>query len=187
MVTIKVNSKKLKDVWDIQRATYILKMCGLSSDGIKGLSQEEKTEFKKQITLYLWKKIKEQFPQIESFCKDRTGGFNKIKDKNYKTPIICIHGSFYMQLISENNKNAWCWESVDLTPYRFEFNEEGYFKKLVIDAINKALIQGDPRARFEKLVNALNKNPHKEKVLTIQTRGKNIGKVDLHEAETRII
>lgn len=187
MVSIKVVDKSLKDVWDYQRATYILRMCGLSSDGISGLTQEEKYNFEEKITFYLWEQIKKQFPKIEDFCNSRTGGFNKCEKNHFNTPIINIHGSFYLQLITLNNINNWCWEIIDLTPYRFEFNEEGYFKGLVVDGINKAIIEGTAtKETFKKLIEALNETSTEESVLTIQTRGKDCGKVDLHEVETTL-
>ena len=180
--------KSLKNVWDIQRAKKVLEMLGLSSEGVSGISQKEVKEWEKKITLYLWDNIKKQFPQIEKFCNEKKGGFNKIEERNFNTPITNIFGDFYLQLIGQNNKNEWIWESVSLEPYRFEFNEEGYFKGLVVDAINKLITQGyNKKEDFKRLIKALNEYPHKEKVLTIKTKGKDLGKVDLKEVETKII
>lgn len=184
---IRVSSKKLKDVWDLQRAKKVLEMCGLSSEGVRGITHEELKTFEEKITLYLWEQIKKQFPKIESFCNGKTGGFNKCEVKNYNTPIICIYGDFYLQLISLNNKNNWCWESVSLEPYRFEFNEDGYFQGLILDAMNKSFMQGYAnKDTYSKLLDALREVKTKEKVITIQTQGKDLGKVELHEVETQI-
>jgi hypothetical protein len=185
---IEIKNTILKDVWDIQRAKKVLEICGLSSEGVLNLNQKDKGLIEKEITLYLWKKINEQFPKINKFCHGRTGGFNLCEERNYKTPIINIHGSFYLQLISLNNKNNWCWESIDLEPYRFEFNEEGYFQNLLIDGMNKAILSGNAKKEtFEKMINALNETKTKESFITIQTKGKDLGKVDLKQIETKII
>lgn len=185
---IRVTSQKLKDVWDIQRAKLILEMSGLSSDGVTGLTYEDKKILEEHITLYLWEQINKQFPQIKKFCNNKTGGFNPCDKDKFNTPIINIHGDFYMQLISLNNSHNWIWESISLEPYRFEFNQEGYFKGLVVEAINKAIVEGEAtKETFKKLIEALNETPTKEQVLTMVTSGKEIGKVDLHEVKTKLI
>ncbi len=183
-MNITINDIELKSVWDIQRAKLILSMCGLSSDGINGLNSEDRKTIEKEIILYLWKKINEQFPKIKSFCVGKTGGFNKIEEKNFNTPIINIGGSFYMQLISLNNKNNWCWETIELEPCRFEFNEEGYFKGLVVDAMNKSILSGyGNKEKYDKLINALNETKTQESFITID---KNFN-VDLKKHDTTII
>ena len=144
----------LKDEWDYQKAYYLLNMQGI--DG-KTLTYEQAKELEKKVTLFLWENVKKQFPQIEKFLTNKRGGFNKISKDDYNTPIINIHGHFYMQLISQNNKYNWVWESIDLEPYRFFFNEEGYFKGLVRKAINNSIMKGlSKKEHYEKLITALN-------------------------------
>ena len=187
MVKIRITSKKLKSIWDLQTAKKVLEICGLSSDVMKGITQKELKVFEEKITIYLWENIQKQFPQINKFCKGYTGGFNKIEDKNFKTPIINIYGSFYMQLITLNDRNNWVWQAIELEPYRFEFNQEGYFKGLVVDAINKAIIEGYAKKEtFKNLINALNENKTQESIITIKTQGKNLGNVDLNKVDTTI-
>lgn len=184
---IKVINKELKDVWDIQRATLVLRMCGLSPDAVNDLSNDDRLRFEKEITSYLWVKIQEQFPKIKEFTHGKTGGFNKSDERNHNTPIICIHGNFYLQLIKLNDMNNWAWESIDLEPYRFEFNEEGYFKNLIVAGINKVIFSGSAsKDTFKDLINSLNETPSEESILTIVTKGKDLGKVDLHKVKTQI-
>lgn len=184
---IEIKNTELKDVWDIQKAKLVLEMSGVSSEGLTGLTNEIRENFKKEITLYLWKKMQEQFPKIKEFCTGKTGGFNKSEKRHFNTPIINIHGDFYLQLISLNNHNNWIWESVSLEPFRFEFNESGYLKSLLIDAMNKAIISGGARKEtFEKLILALNETETEEIFLTIQKSEKDAGKVELHKTKTKI-
>lgn len=172
MVSLKVNSKEIKDVWDLQRAKKVLEIYGLSNKGVLGLTQEDKESFQREIKTYLWENMLKQFPKLKSFCNGKTGGFNLCEKRNLNTPIINIYGDFYIQLISLNDKNNWCWESISLEPYRFEFNEEGYFKGLIVEAINKAILSGSAtKGAFMDLIEALNETDTKEKVLTIKTRG----------------
>lgn len=152
MVTIEIKNIDLKDEWDYQRAKLLLEYQGLSG---QGLTNEQRDILEKEVSLFIWKEIKKQFPQIEKFCTEKAGQFNLIEKRNFETPIICIHGHFYMQLIAENNKDAWCWESVDLQPYRFYFNEHGYFKECVKKAINLLKAQGYNKTIFHKLSTAL--------------------------------
>jgi len=183
IMEIQITDYKIKNHWDYQRAKLVLEMAGISSEGIKNLSTARRNIYEKKITLFLWEKIKEQFPEVEQFCTSKTGNLNKCDKDNHNTPIINIHGSFYMQLVSENNNRAWCWESIDLEPFRFYFNEEGYFKNLVIAGMNKAIIGGYDKERFKPLVEALNRTKTKEQMITIQSRGKDIGKVGMLEYE----
>jgi len=182
---IKIINNEIKDVWDLQKAQYLLKMEGLSGNI---LNRDLSNKYTEKITLYLWEQINKQFPQIKDFCNGKTGGFNKCSDDKYKTPIINIHGDFYLQLISLNDRSDWVWEGISLKPYRFNFNEEGYFKGLVVDGINKAIMSGEAtKETFKKLINSLNENPHKESILTIQTRWEDLGKVELNKVDTKII
>ncbi len=184
---IKIINTELKDVWDIQRAKKVLEILGLSSNGVIGLTIEQKKKLEKEITIYLWNQILKQFPQIKSFCNGKTGGFNKCEKEKENTPIINIHGSFYLQLISLKDSRNWCWESINLEPYRFAFNEEGYFKGLIVDGINKAIMEGTTnKETFKDLINALNENKTEESVLTIKTSGKDMGKVDIHKVKTNL-
>lgn len=182
---IQIIEKELKDVWDIQRAKYVLRMLGLSSEGVEGLSHEDKTELERQVTLYLWGKIKEQFPDIEKFCKSKRGGFNKKDIRNFDTPIINIHGSFYMQLVGHNSERVgWIWETIELEPYRFEFNHENYFKDLVVEGVNKLIISGtNKKEDFESLINALNKQKTQDTFITID---KKTGEAKLNKTEYNI-
>jgi len=184
---IEIKNTTLKDVWDIQKAKKILEIGGISGD-VKGLNKEVREKFEKEITFYLWKNMLKQFPKLKEFCIGKTGGFNEIKEKQFNTPIINIYGDFYIQLIVLNNKNNWVWESVNLEPFRFEFNEEGYFKDLIVEAINKAIIsENATKETFKNLINALNETKTKESFITIQTKGKDLGKVDLRKVETSLI
>jgi len=155
MDKIQLDDVTIKNKWDYQRGKLLLDMNGI--DG-KVLTNEQRLYLEKEITLFLWKSVKEQFPQLEEFLSERKGNFNTVDERHYNTSIICIHGSFYLQLINENSRSGWCWESIDLEPYRFYFNEEGYFKSLVIKGINDALRRGYKRNGYNRLIKALGIN-----------------------------
>lgn len=181
---ISIKSIKLNSKWDYQKAMLLLKMDGL--DG-KTLTTQRKDKLNKEVTLFLWKEINKQFPRIKEFCKGFSGGFNKSDERHYKTPIISIHGIFYMQLICVNDRDNWIWESIELEPLRFYFNEENYLRDLVVEAMNKSIMEGYVKKdKFTNLINALNGVNKKEKVIIMKTKGKDLGKVDLKEIDTKI-
>jgi len=109
---IQITNDEFKDKWDYQRAKYLLEIAGLGNEGIN-ITQEQRVKFETEITKFLWAEINKQFPQIGQFCNSKRGGFNKPEEKNHNTPIICIHGSFYMQLVGQNTSKSWIWKSID--------------------------------------------------------------------------
>ena len=176
---VKVESIRIKNEWDYQKGKLLLEWNGLDGSAI---NHYQRDYLEKEITKFLWDNIKKQFPDIEKFCTERRGGFNKPESRNHNTPIISIHGSFYMQLVGQNNRNEWIWETIELEPYRFYFNEDGYFKRLVIDAINKLITSGtNEKDDFKELVSALNKIPTKQKLITINKRNGNVGLIETLE------
>jgi len=178
---IEVKDVKIDNEWDYQKGKLLLDMAG--SSGIE-LKQEDFEFLKKEITLFLWRKVKEQFPGIEKFCKGRYGGFNKIEKRNFGTPIINIYGNFYLQLIAQNNRNNWIWVEVDLEPYRFFFNEEGYLKNQIVDAANKLIMKGSAKKEiFEKLISELNEIKTQDSVILIDKKGE----VRLEKTENKYV
>jgi len=167
---VKVENLDLKDEWDYQRAKLLLELSAVG--GEENLTAEQVKTLEKEVTLFLWREIKKQFPAIEKFCTDRKGQFNKCSKEHYNTPIISIYGNFYMQLIAENNKNAWVWESVELEPYRFYFNETDYFKKQVLQAMKNLIVNGEAKkSNFSKLIKAMDKETIKEEVIILGLDG----------------
>ncbi|MFH8119464.1 MAG: hypothetical protein QXS37_01490 [Candidatus Aenigmatarchaeota archaeon] len=165
---IEIKDFKIKnnDEWDIQRAYLILQLDSI--DII--LPQDKRKEYIRKVTEFLWGNIKKQFPKIERFLTGKKGGFNRVREMNYNTPIIYKCGDFYMELIGHNSKKiGLICEEIKLEPYRFFFDLEEYFNEQVVNAINKLIINGyNKKEDFTKLVNALN-----ETALTkIVTKGK---------------
>ena len=73
---IEIKDTKLNDKWDFQRAKLTLEMLGISSNGVNGISQKQKEVLEKEVSLFLWKEVKKQFPKIETFCHGKRGGLN---------------------------------------------------------------------------------------------------------------
>jgi hypothetical protein len=144
---IKLINTKFEDKWDYQRAKLLLEMDGLSG-GV--LNNEQRKEFKKEITLFLWGEIKKYFPEIEKFCTSKSGMINKIEEDHFNTPIVCIHGLFYMQYIRKSNRDEWSWDSINLDPYRFYFNEYNYLKNLFEKVEKEAISEGYPARDLSK-------------------------------------
>jgi len=125
---ITIDNIDINDDFDYHKGALLLRWQGISG-GI--LTTEQRDELEKKIVKYLWGEIQKYFPNIKQYCTEKTGKFNRCTNRNHRTPIICIHGHFYMQYIIENNSETWNWESIDFEPYRFNFNEDGYLKGLL--------------------------------------------------------
>ena len=133
---IEIKDIELNNKWDYQKAKLLLRWDGLDSSS--GLTVEQRENLQKEITLFLWTEIKKYFPEIEEYCTGQSRRLNKCESRHYGTPIINIHGSFYMQYITKSTAREWSWESIELDPYRFYFNEDGYLKGLFTEIENKA-------------------------------------------------
>lgn len=181
---IKVEDIEINDEWHYAIGKCLLDMQNYGSDCI---TWQQRDILQEQISKWLWEQVQKQFPRIVDFVSERAGEFNFITKDNFDTPIISIGGSFYMQLIGKNDKHNWITQSIDFQPHRFFFNEEGCFRQLVIDAINKHILEnGISIEVFKPLVTALQELPVKESIITIQTRGKDIGKTELHKVDSKI-
>lgn len=169
---IKIENVEIKDEWDYQKGKLLLEMQGVSG---AILTPEQSGYLDKEITKFLWREVQKQFPRITEFLTNKKGGFNSIDGtRNFNTPIIGIFGHFYMQLIGQSNSRNWIWQSVDLEPYRFYFNQEGYLRSQITDAMNKLILtpySGSKKKDFTKLIKALNDKPVKVSEIGIDGQG----------------
>lgn len=164
---------KFDNEWDFEKARLLLEMQGL--DG-KTLTVDERNRYEQMVTDFLWKRLHSEVPDIENFLNGKSGGFNKAELRHHDTPIISIHGSFYMQLISENSRRNWIWESVELTPLGFIFNNDrnNYFSHQVAKEMKEAIpdtkIGG--LVRMKKLVKSLKLEDYEKQDLLDQLENK---------------
>ena len=114
---------KLKEVYDYEKLQHLLKAHYTRGDVV----EKYPTEMEQKLLKFIHKKIKSVYPEI----------FDGILIKD-KLPVS-IYGHIYYQVIEENNRNAWCWDSWDIDINSLIWGDEELLKRHIKETLSRVL------------------------------------------------